>query len=101
MLHGRIFPLNLKGAVYKSCKASNIVWKLNVDAWSNETIDQLAMANWALDFKVEGQCNRGRPKRTWKKQVEEQSVMVGLRREDALCRSKWSVGINQIASGLT
>ena len=26
-----------------------------------------------------------RPKRTWKKQVEEESVMVCLNREDALC----------------
>ena len=28
---------------------------------------------------------KGRLKRTWKKQVEEESVKVGLRREDALC----------------
>ena len=34
------------------------------------------------------------------KQVEEESVNVGLRREDELCRSKWSVGVNQIAAGL-
>ena len=34
------------------------------------------------------------------KQVEEESVMVGLRRKDALCRSMWSVGVNQIAAGL-
>ena len=34
------------------------------------------------------------------KQVEEESVNVGLRREDAFCRSKWSVGVNQIAAGL-
>ena len=27
-------------------------------------------------------------------------MMVGLRREDALCHSKWSVGVNQIAAGL-
>ena len=27
-------------------------------------------------------------------------MRVVLRREDALCRSKWSVGINQIAAGL-
>ena len=64
----------------------------------NETIDQLAMANsvrWydhvlrredghilrrALDFEVEGQRMKGRLKRTWKKQVEEGSVKVGLRR---------------------
>ena len=36
----------------------------------------------------------------WKKQVEEECVKVGLRREDALCRSKWSVVVNQIAAGL-
>ena len=39
-------------------------------------------------------------KRTWKKQADEESEMVGLRKEDALCRSKWSVGVNQIAAGL-
>ena len=38
-------------------------------------------------------------KRTWKKQVEEESVGIVLRREDALCRSKWSVGVDQIATG--
>ena len=69
----------------------------------SETIDQLAMANsvrWyghvltredvlvvrrALDFEVEGQRKKLRLKRTWKKQVEEGSVKVGLRREDELC----------------
>ena len=38
----------------------------------------------ALDFEVEGLRQKGRLKR-WKGQVEEESVMVGLRREDALC----------------
>ena len=51
-------------------------------------------------FEVEGQRMNGKLKRTWKKQVEEESVKVGLRREDALCRSKWNVGVNQIAAGL-
>ena len=32
-------------------------------------------------------------------QVEE-GVKIGLRREDAHCRSKWSVDVNQIAVGL-
>ena len=35
----------------------------------------------------------------WKKQVEEESVKVGLRRKEALCRSKWSVGVNKISAG--
>ena len=30
---------------------------------------------------------------------ESRLMKVGLRREDALCRSKWSVGINHIAAG--
>ena len=70
--------------------------------WLNETMDQLAMANrvrwyghvlrslndhiyWrALDFEVESQRKKGRPKRTWKRKIEEESVKAGLRREDAL-----------------
>ena len=39
----------------------------------------------ALDFEVEGQRKNGKTNRTWKKQVEEESVMVDLRKEDALC----------------
>ena len=84
----------------------------------NEIIDQLAIANtvrWhdyvlrredghvlrrAIYVEVEGQGKNGRRKRTWKRQVEEESVKVSLRREDAFCRSKWSVGINQVAVGL-
>ena len=38
----------------------------------------------ALDFALEGQRKKGRLKRTWKEQVEEERVKVGLRREDAL-----------------
>ena len=41
-----------------------------------------------------------RPKFTWMEQFEEESVKVGLRRIDALCRSIWSVGVNHIAAGL-
>ena len=82
----------------------------------SETIDQLAMVNsvswyglvlWreggerrALYFEVEGQGKKWKPKRPRNKQAEEESVKVCVRREDALCRSKWSVGVNQIAAGL-
>ena len=54
----------------------------------------------ALDFEVEGQMDKGRPKGSCKKRAEEESVKVGLRREDVLHRTKWSVGVNQIAAGL-
>ena len=42
----------------------------------------------ALDLEVECQWMKGRPNRTWKKQVEKDSVKVDLRKEDALCRSR-------------
>ena len=76
----------------------------------NKTIDLFAMANsvpcfghvlrMELDFEVDGQRKKACLKRTWKKQVEEESVKVGLRRKDALSQSKWSVGINLIAAGM-
>ena len=49
-------------------------------------------------FEVEGQRKKWRMKRTWKKQVEEESVKVGLSKEDAPCRSKWIIGVNLIAN---
>ena len=45
----------------------------------------------ALHFEDKGQRNKWRLKRTQKKQVEEESVKVGLSREDALGLSKWTV----------
>ena len=53
-----------------------------------------------LDFEVEGQRKKGRPKRTSKKQVEEERIKVRLRRKYALCCSMWSVDVNKIAAGL-
>ena len=52
----------------------------------------------ALDLEVEGQRNKGWWKRTRKKQVDEENMKVGVSREDAPCRSKWSVGVNLIAT---
>ena len=33
-----------------------------------------------------------------KKQVEEESVKVGVSRVDELCRAKWIIDVNQIAT---
>ena len=37
-----------------------------------------------LDFYVEHQRKKGRPKKTWKRQAEEESLKVGLRKEHSL-----------------
>ena len=47
----------------------------------------------AFDFEVEDQRKEGRPKRTWKKQVDEERMKVGLSREVGLFQSKLIVGI--------
>ena len=83
-----------------------------------ETIDRLATANgvrWyghvlrrdddsalrvALNLEVSGKRKRGRPRKTWKKQVEEETEKVGLKKEDALRRDKWRDGVRAIAEGM-
>ena len=42
----------------------------------------------ALEFNVEGQRKRGRPKRTWRKQVEEEQLKAGLNLKNAHNRTK-------------
>ena len=54
----------------------------------------------ALDFEVECQRKKGMPKRMWNEQVVDEGMKDGLRRNDALCCSKWSVDVNKIAAGL-
>ena len=54
----------------------------------------------SLDFEVEVHKKSGRLNGTWNKQVEEESMDVGLSREDALFQSKWIVGVNLIATRL-
>ena len=46
-----------------------------------------------------GKRKRGRPKKTWKKQVEEETEKIGLK-EDALRRDKWRDGVREIAEGM-
>ena len=42
--------------------------------------------------------NRGRPKKTWKMQVEKESKSVGLEKEDALNRARCrELGVGEIA----
>ena len=71
-----------------------------------ETIDRIATANGvrsyghvlkrddnsvlrvALDLEVSGKRKQGRPKKTWKKQVKEETEKIGLKKENALRQDK-------------
>ena len=42
----------------------------------------------ALDFEVSGKRKQGQPKKTWKKQAEEETEKIGLKKEHALRQDK-------------
>ena len=48
-----------------------------------------------LEFEVKGKRKRGQPKKTWKTQVEKESI--GLKKKDAINRARWRVGVRKIA----
>ena len=50
----------------------------------------------ALNFDIEGEMKKRKQKNRWK-QVDEERMKVGLRREYGVCRSKWIVDIKLIA----
>ena len=54
-------------------------------------------SNGDVGIEVKGKRKRGRPKKTWKTQVKKESKSVGLEKDDALNRARWSVGAGEIA----
>ena len=53
----------------------------------------------ALEFEVRGKRKRGRPK-TWKTQVEKETMSMGLEKKDAMNRARWRLGVREIAAGI-
>ena len=52
----------------------------------------------ALEFNVEGRRKRGRPKRTWRKQVKKERAKAGLNLKDAHNRTKWRERVQAIST---
>ena len=46
---------------------------------------------------MKGKRKRGRPKKTWRTQVEKESKSVSLEIEDDMNRATWRVGVGEIA----
>jgi len=42
-----------------------------------------------MEYEVEDDRPRGRPKKTWRETVEKDCQVRGLNREDAMDRSRW------------
>ena len=71
--------LGLKETTDKLAKASSVCWYGHV--LRREEDDVLRKE---LCFKVKGTRRRGRPRKTWKNQVEDDIRKIGLKKEDAL-----------------
>ena len=74
--------LGIRESLDRMAKASSIQWYGHVLRKEDENVIVKA-----LKFEVSG--SRGRPKKTWKKQVENEMKKNGLGKEDARDRTKW------------
>ena len=76
--------LGIKESLNGMAKASSMRWYGYVLRKEDENVIVKA-----LKFEVSGTRGRGRPKQTWKKQVENEMKKNGLVKEDACDRTKW------------
>ena len=83
--------LGLKETVEGLARANGVRWFGRVLGRDEESV-----LRKALYFTVDGQRKRGRPKQTWRKQVEEEIKTVGLKGEDAWDQGKWRNGVRVI-----
>ena len=77
--------LGIKESLDRMAKASSMRWYGHVLKKEDKNVIVKA-----LKFEVSCSKGRGRPKQTWKKQVENEMKKNGLVKEDAACnRTKW------------
>ena len=76
--------LGIKKSLDRVAKASSIRWYGHVLRKEDENVIVKV-----LKFEVSGSRGRGRPKQTWKNQVENEMRKNGLVKEDACDRTKW------------
>ena len=89
--------LGLKETIDQLATANGVRWYGHVLRRDEDTCSALRVA---LNLEVTGKKKRGRPKKTWKKQVEEETEKTGLKKENALRRDKWRDGVRAIAEGM-
>ena len=75
---------DIKESLDRMAKASSMRWYGHV-LWKE---DENVIVK-ALNFEVSGSRGKGRPKQTWKKQVENEVKKKGLVKQDACNRTKW------------
>ena len=84
--------LGLKETVVQMAKANGVRWYSHVLRRNDGHV-----LRKVLEFEVKGGRKRGRPKKTWKTQVEKESKSIGLENKDAMNQARWRVGVRKIA----
>ena len=87
--------LGLKETIGRLATANGVRWFGHVLRRDDDSVLRVS-----LNLEVTGKRKRGRLKKTWKKQVEEETEKIGLMKEDALRRDKWRDGVRAIAEGM-
>ena len=87
--------LGLKKTLDRMAKANGVRWYGHVIRREDDNILKKAML-----MEVNGQQKRGRPKMTWKRQVEGSVKKVGLKIEEVPDRTRWREGVRAIAEGM-
>ena len=75
--------LGLRGTIDRSAAANEVRWYRHVLRRDDNSVLRVA-----LNLEVSGKRKRGRPRKTWKKQVQEETKKIALKKEDALNRVK-------------
>ena len=83
--------LGLKETVVQLAKVNGVRWYRHM-----LRRDDGHVLRKALEFEVKGKRKRGRPKKTWKTQVEKVSKSVGLEKKDSMNQARWIVGVGEI-----
>ena len=86
--------LGLKETLDRMAKANGVRWYGLVIRRDNSILKKAVM------LEVNGKLKRGRPKMTWRRQVEESVEKVGLKIEEAADRTRWRKGVRAIAEGI-
>ena len=87
--------LGLKETLDRMAKTNGVRWYRHVIRREDDNVLKKAMM-----MEVNGQRKRGRPKMTWKRQVEESVKEVGLKIAEATDQTKWREGVRAIAEGM-
>ena len=82
--------LGLKKTLDGMAKANGVRWYGHVIRREDDNILKKAMM-----MKVNGQRKRGRPKMTWKRQVEESVKKVRLKIKEAAGQTRWRKGVQR------